>query len=51
MKALIQELTRRFGTLPRVQRALIAGVVAVFVLYNAMDFGEAVGRALHYLGH
>lgn len=49
MKALIQELSRRFGTLSRVQRALVVGVLAVFALYNAMDFGEALGRALHDL--
>ncbi|MEW6369568.1 MAG: hypothetical protein AB1584_01425 [Pseudomonadota bacterium] len=51
MKALIQELSRRFGTLPKGYRALIAGALAVFVLYNAVDVGLAAGRALYYLSH
>ena len=51
MKALILELSRRFGTLPRGYRALIAGALAVFALYNAIDFGDALGRALHHLTH
>lgn len=51
MKTLIRELSRRFGTLPKGYRALLVGVLMVLALYNAADFGEAAGRALHYLSH
>ena len=50
MKALIQEIARRFGTLPKRYRAIAAGVLAVLVLYNASDIGEAAGHALSWLG-
>lgn len=51
MKALIQELSRRFGTLPRGYRAVLAGALAIVVLYNAMDIGQAAGRVLYHLTH
>ena len=51
MKTLIRAVSRRFGTLPKLQRALLVGVLLVFVLYGGMDCGRAVGRALHYLAH
>jgi len=50
MKALIQDIARRFGTLPKGYRAVAAGVLAVLVLYNAIEIGEAAGRALSWLG-
>ncbi|MFC3458934.1 MULTISPECIES: hypothetical protein [Massilia] len=41
MKALIQDIARRFGRLPRGYRAIVAGILAVLVLYKAIDIGAA----------
>jgi hypothetical protein len=49
MKALIHDIARRFGALPKGYRAIAAGVLAVLVLYNAIEIGEAAGRALSWL--
>lgn len=51
MKTLIRALSRRFGALPKPYRALVVGVLMVFALYNAANFGEAVGRAAYHLTH
>ena len=50
MKALIHDIARRIGALPKGYLAIAAGVLAVLVLYNAIEIGEAAGRALSWLG-
>lgn len=50
MKALIHDIARRIGALPKGYRAIAAGVLAVLVLYNAIEIGEEAGLALSWLG-
>ena len=42
MKALIQDIERRFGRLPSGYRAIVAGIRAVLVLYKAIDIRRAL---------